>query len=109
MRHLIDSIRSKTKSLWHNLDEKNKGNFLKKILPYWNIFRHRVPNSSLEIVNEMIKNNRLEIIKSSVKSIIKKGDKFIINADKKILECDYVVNCLGFDYNIKNYLSILLN
>ena len=51
----------------------------------------------------MIKNNRLEIIKSSVKSITKKGDKFIINTGKESLECDYVVNCLGFDYNIKNY------
>ena len=55
LRNLIDSIRGKTKDLWHNLDEKNKRNFLKKILPYWNIFRHRVPNSSLEIVSEMIK------------------------------------------------------
>ena len=103
LRNLIDSIRGKTKALWHNLDEKNKRNFLKKILPYWNIFRHRVPNSSLEIVSEMIKNNRLEIVKSSAKSISKKGDKFIINTHKQILECDYVVNCLGFDYDIKNY------
>jgi len=103
LRHLIDSIRVKTKTLWHNLDEKNKRNFLKKILPYWNIFRHRVLNSSLEIVSEMIKNNRLEIVKSSVKSITKKGDKFMINAGKKSFECHYVVNCLGFDYNIRNY------
>ena len=103
LRHLIDSIRGKTKFLWQNLDEKNKRNFLKKLLPYWNIFRHRVPNSSLEIINKMIKNNRLEIIKSSVKSIEKSDGKFIIRTSKKTLDCDYVVNCLGFDYNIKNY------
>ena len=103
LRHLIDSIRSKTKSLWHNLDEKNKRIFLKKILPYWNIFRHRVPNSSLEIINKMIENNRLEIVKSSVKSIEKSDGKFIIKTNEKTLNCDYVVNCLGFDFNIKNY------
>jgi len=103
LRHLIDSIRSKTKFLWQNFDEKNKRNFLKKLLPYWNIFRHRVPNSSLEIINKMIENNRLEIIKSSVKSIEKSDGKFIIKTNKKTLDCDYVVNCLGFDYNIKNY------
>ncbi len=103
LRHLIDSIRSKTKSLWHNLDEKNKRIFLKKILPYWNIFRHRVPNSSLEIINKMIKDNRLEIVKSSVKSIEKSDGKFIIKTSEKTLDCDYVVNCLGFDFNIKNY------
>jgi uncharacterized NAD(P)/FAD-binding protein YdhS len=103
LRHLIDSIRGKTKFLWQNFDEKNKGSFLKKFLPYWNIFRHRVPNSSLEIINKMIENNRLEIIKSSVKSIEKSDGKFIIKTNKKTLDCDYVVNCLGFDYNIKNY------
>jgi uncharacterized NAD(P)/FAD-binding protein YdhS len=103
LRNLIDSIRGKTKFLWQNLDEKNKRSFLKKILPYWNIFRHRVPNSSLEIINKMIKDNRLEIIKSSVKSIEKSDGKFIIKTNKKTLECSYVVNCLGFDFNIKNY------
>jgi uncharacterized NAD(P)/FAD-binding protein YdhS len=103
LRNLIDSIRGKTKFLWQNFDEKNKRNFLKKLLPYWNIFRHRVPNSSLEIINKMIENNRLEIIKSSVKSIEKSDGKFIIKTNKKTLECNYVVNCLGFDFNIKNY------
>jgi uncharacterized NAD(P)/FAD-binding protein YdhS len=103
LRHLIDSIRGKTKFLWQNLDEKNKRIFLKKLLPYWNIFRHRVPNSSLEIINKMIKNNQLEIIKSSVKSIEKSDGKFIIKTKKMNIECDYVVNCLGFDFNIKNY------
>jgi uncharacterized NAD(P)/FAD-binding protein YdhS len=106
LRHLIDSIRHKTKDLWRNLDEKNKKIFLKKILPYWNIFRHRVPNSSLEIINEMIKNHNLKIIKSSVKSISKNGDKFVIETFNKAIECDYLVNCLGFDYDIKNYSLI---
>lgn len=103
LRYLIDSIRGKTKFLWQNLDEKNKIVFLKKLLPYWNIFRHRVPSSSLEIIYKMIENNQLEIIKSSVNSIEKSDGKFIIKATKKTLDCDYVVNCLGFDYNIKNY------
>jgi uncharacterized NAD(P)/FAD-binding protein YdhS len=103
LRHLIDSIRGKTKFLWQNLDEKNKIVFLKKLLPYWNIFRHRVPSSSLEIINKMIKNNQLEVIKSSVKSIEKCDGKFVIKTTNKTINCDYVVNCLGFDYNIKNY------
>ncbi len=45
----------------------------------------------------MIKNNRLEIVKSLAKSITKKGNKFIINTGKISLECDYV----RFDYDIK--------
>jgi len=103
LRHLIDSIRNKIKALWHNLNEKNKIIFLKKVLPYWNIFRHRVPSSSLEIINKMIENNKLEIIKNSVKSIAKRNNKFIVELGDSSIECDYVVNCLGFDFNYKNY------
>jgi uncharacterized NAD(P)/FAD-binding protein YdhS len=106
LRHLIDSIRNKTKDLWQNLDEKNKKIFLKKILPYWNIFRHRVPNSSLEIINKMVKNGNLKIIKSSIKLISKRGDKFLVETLNKTIECDYLINCLGFDYDIKNYSLI---
>lgn len=103
LRHAIDSIRSKTKSLWHNLDEKNRRIFLKKLLPYWNIFRHRVPNISLEIIDKMTKNQQLEIINSSVKSIHKNNHKFVVDLGLQKIECDYLINCLGFDFNVKNY------
>lgn len=111
LRHLIDSIRPKTKTFWHNLDEKNKRLFLKKILPYWNIFRHRVPNISLELIDKMIKNKQLEIVKSSVKSIHKNNNKFVIDLGFQKIECDYLVNCLGFDFNVKNYplINSMLN
>ncbi|MFZ9469426.1 MAG: FAD/NAD(P)-binding protein [Rickettsiales bacterium] len=111
LRHLIDSIRPKTKSFWHNLDEKNKKLFLKKILPYWNIFRHRVPNISLEIIDKMIKNNQLQIFKNSIKSIHKKNNKFVVDLGGQKIECDYLINCLGFDFNVKNYplINSMLN
>ncbi len=41
----------------------------------------------------------IEIKKNGIKSIVKVGDRFLVD---EIL-CDVVVNCLGFDLKAKNY------
>jgi uncharacterized NAD(P)/FAD-binding protein YdhS len=90
LRHVIDSIRPITAKLWQNFDKKNKKLFL-RLLPYWNIFRHRAPIASLELVEEMIATNRLEIRHGGIKKISKE------------FECDYLVNCVGFEMRPEKY------
>ena len=86
LRHVIDSIRKITPALWQNLDEKNKKQFL-HLLPYWNIFRHRAPISSIELIEEIIESGQLKIVK--------KG--------QKTLDYDLLVNCLGFEFRAEKY------
>ncbi|MBP7710276.1 MAG: FAD/NAD(P)-binding protein [Rickettsiales bacterium] len=86
LRHAIDSIRQITTELWQNFDKKNKKQFL-RLLPYWNIFRHRAPIASIETIEQMIENGQIEILK--------KG--------RKNLECDLLVNCLGFEFKAEKY------
>jgi len=104
LRHVIDSIRPIATKIWQNFDEKNRRKFL-RLLPYWNIFRHRAPADSVEVIEQMIKSGQLEIKKKGVKNLQQaNGDKKIIveTCDEKI-ECDYLVNCLGFEFNAKKY------
>ncbi|NBV05672.1 MAG: hypothetical protein EBS06_00345 [Proteobacteria bacterium] len=99
---IIDSARSSTQELWHNFDKKNKKLFL-RFFPYWNIFRHRAPRSSIEIIEEMINSGQLEIKKGGVKSFSKNGAKILIETRSEKFESDYLVNCLGFEFNAKKY------
>ena len=94
LRHIIDSSRPITTKLWQNFDQKNKKLFL-RFWPYWNIFRHRAPASSLDLIAEM----NIEIRKKGVKNIMKVGERFLV--DETI--CDVVVNCLGFNLKGQNY------
>jgi len=94
LRHVIDSIRAITTKLWQNFDEKNKKLFL-RFWPYWNIFRHRAPASSLDLIAQM----NVEVRKKGVKNIMKIGDRFLVDETP----CDVVVNCLGFDLKAQNY------
>ena len=94
LRHVIDSIRPITTKLWQNFDDKNKKLFL-RFWTYWNIFRHRAPGLSLDLIAQM----NVEVRKKGIKNIMKIGDRFLVDETP----CDFVVNCLGFDMKAQNY------
>ncbi len=102
LRHVIDSIRHINTQLWQNLDEKNKKLFI-RLIPYWNIFRHRAPAASIEIIEKMIADNQLEIRKKGVKKISEKSGKIVLENGNNEIECDYLVNCMGFEFRAKKY------
>ena len=102
LRHVIDSVLYSTVELWQNFDEKNKKLFL-RLLPYWNIFRHRAPISSVELIEEMIASGQIEIKKKGVKKISEKDGKILIETRGEEIECDYAVNCLGFEFKLEKY------
>lgn len=98
LRHVIDSIRPITQKLWQNFDEKNKKLFL-RFWPYWNIFRHRAPISSLETIEKMQALGQIELRKKGVKNITKLGERFLVGETM----CDVLVNALGFDLKAQSY------
>lgn len=90
LRHVVDSIRPITTQLWQNFDEKNKKLFL-RLSPYWNIFRHRAPISSIELIEQMIESGQILLQKKNAKNLNEKTD------------FDYLVNCLGFEFRAEKY------
>ena len=102
LRYIIDSIRHNTTELWQNLDTKNKKLFL-RLLPYWNIFRHRAPAASIEAIEEMIESKQLELKKKGVKKVSEKNGKIFVQIHDEEIECDYLVNCLGFEFKPEKY------
>ncbi|MES2961235.1 MAG: FAD/NAD(P)-binding protein [Pseudomonadota bacterium] len=102
LRYIVDSIRQSTTELWQNLDVKNQKLFL-RLLPYWNIFRHRAPAASIEMIEGMIKTGQVELKKKGVKKISEKNGKIFVQIHDEEIECDYVVNCLGFEFKPEKY------
>lgn len=102
LRHVIDSIRPITTELWQNFDERNKKKFL-RLAPYWNIFRHRAPIQSVELIESWIAEGKIEIKKGGVKKLQEEGGKILVKGRSEEFFCDYLVNCLGFEFNAKKY------
>ena len=89
LRHVIYSVRYSTVELWQNLYEKNKKLFL-RLLCYWNIFRHRAPISSIDLIEEMIAGGQVEIKKKGVRKISEKGGKIFVETRGEEIECDSI-------------------
>ncbi|MBM5782558.1 MAG: hypothetical protein FJ368_03960 [Pelagibacterales bacterium] len=102
LRYVIHSIKPITVDLWYNFDERNKKLFL-RLMPYWTIFRHRAPQSSIEIIDQMIAAGNLEIKNGGLISVEKESDKILLKTKKEVLEVDYLVNCLGFEFKAQKY------
>ncbi len=99
---VVESVRHSTVILWHNFDDKNKKLFL-KLLPYWNILRHRAPIDSIDIIEKMISQGQIEIIKSEVKNLTNLPNQIQIQTKNNLIKVDYLINCLGFELKARKY------
>jgi uncharacterized NAD(P)/FAD-binding protein YdhS len=90
------------KELWHNLDQKNRKIFL-KLLPYWNIFHHTIPSSSIAIINQLISDGRIEIKKGAINKVEMLNKKIAVHSKNDFFKTDFLVNCLGFEMRAKKY------
>jgi uncharacterized NAD(P)/FAD-binding protein YdhS len=103
LRQVIGSIRNITQELWHNFDEKNKQLFLRRLISYWNIFRHCAPIDSVEMVENMIIDGQLVVKKGSIENIENVGEKISITTKNEEILVDQLVNCLGFEFRADKY------
>lgn len=93
---VIDSLRGQTNTIWQGWNEKNRAVFMKRLLTYWNIHRHRMAPEIAAAVEEMKKNGQLEFIKADVRGV--KGGPAIVtvSGEEKV---EAVINCLGYRYD----------
>ena len=59
---IIDGLRPYTQKIWLQWIVSDKQYFLKKIRPYWEIARHRIPSASSERLNNMMEKGQLVLI-----------------------------------------------
>lgn len=102
LRKVIEGIRNDISNLWRNFDEKNKKLFL-RLLPYWNIFRHRAPEESINIIENMIELKQIEVKNGGFVGAEELVDGLLIKTKSEQFKVDYLVNCLGFEFNAKKY------
>ncbi|HEX3101228.1 MAG TPA: FAD/NAD(P)-binding protein, partial [Pyrinomonadaceae bacterium] len=102
-RAVIDSLRPATQELWLNLPLAEKRYFMQHLSRYWNVARHRMPAEAGDILDEMLADGRLEILKGRLKDIKYESGKFnIVYAtidEEHRVTADTLVNCIGSESN----------
>jgi uncharacterized NAD(P)/FAD-binding protein YdhS len=100
---MLDGLRPYTKKIWLRWTLEEKKYFLKKIRPFWEIARHRIPEKSATLLSQMMNAGQLEL---------KKGYIVGATASENGIEISYynetgntqqifqkVINCTGPESN----------
>ncbi|WP_162144140.1 FAD/NAD(P)-binding protein [Sporocytophaga myxococcoides] len=104
-RDIIESLRPFNQKIWMSFSAKDKALFLKKLNRLWSISRHRIPQEYQITINELLKNNMLEIHSGTIETLEKNGRKLNITIRKNkheqptTISVHRVINCTGPQLN----------
>ncbi len=94
----IQQIRHHINHMWHALHQKEQRQFLKYLWSFWNVERHRIPQTLHEEMCLLVQNKILTLKKKRVRKI----------NDELMSKFDLVINCLGPTYHLSRIHSPLV-
>jgi uncharacterized NAD(P)/FAD-binding protein YdhS len=98
---LVDTLRPLTQKIWQTWSLNEKKRFMFHIRHIWGVARHRLPMSVHHQIQEMILDDKLEIIAGRLKSLTEHPNhisvSFIRRTDQKehMIHVNRVINCTG--------------
>ena len=92
---------------------EEKKYFLKKIRPYWEIARHRIPEKSASLLNEMMATGQLELLKGTIldASATDIGINIRYRCEHQDIQQVFhkVINCTGPESNYRKVRFPIVN
>jgi uncharacterized NAD(P)/FAD-binding protein YdhS len=102
---VLDGLRPYTKKIWLQWTLEEKRYFLKKIRPYWEIARHRIPAKSSALLNDMMNAGQLELKKGYVvdATATDGGIEVVYSSEGQEVKQVFhkVINCTGPESNYR--------
>ncbi|MEO5642601.1 MAG: FAD/NAD(P)-binding protein [Bacteroidia bacterium] len=102
---VIDGLRPLTQKFWQQWSIDEKKYFLKRLRPFWEIARHRIPGASAVILDQLVESGQLLIGKGQIikANSTPEGIQLDYNFDKKKQEGLFqkLINCTGPESNYR--------
>ncbi|MEJ0010535.1 MAG: FAD/NAD(P)-binding protein [Alphaproteobacteria bacterium] len=102
-RAVIDALRPHTQALWLRWDSAQQRKFLARLLPYWNVHRHRVaPSIAARLDAERAAGTLRTIAGGRVAATVAEGRaqlEILRGGEPEMLQPSLIVNCTGPELN----------
>ncbi len=106
-RDVINELRAHTPGIWQRLALADRRKFLNRVVPYWDIHRHRLAPAAYQRLEQMVKSGQVEQIAGHVQGMqpARDGEMTLEIRQRRDgalrrLEVGAVVNCTGPNYDI---------
>ena len=106
-RESIAFVRELAPGLWTRLPISERRRFLRHVRPYWDIHRHRLPESIWSTLNDLRREGQLAIRAGHVLNLEPAGKQIRATIRRRgesassILLVDRVINCTGPNYDVR--------
>lgn len=96
-RAVIDTLRWQMPALWQKMSVSARKQFLRHLLSYWNIHRHRVPLHVLNLLKQMQKTQQLDIKSGRIQKAVNNQVTLRVAAQEELvhLPVKWLINCTG--------------
>jgi uncharacterized NAD(P)/FAD-binding protein YdhS len=98
---VVNAMRTKTGSIWQGFTMEDKRQFLRHARPFWEIHRHRLPASSVQVLHHLEEEGKLERFAGRLVHIDGKDNGFRVHfldrveKANRVVEPDWIINCTG--------------
>jgi uncharacterized NAD(P)/FAD-binding protein YdhS len=114
-RQVIQLVRHWAQPLWRALPKTERRRFVRHLLAFWSVHRHRQPPQSAERLEQLREDGRLEVKAGRVQKIAERDGRIKVwweprgapAADCESLQVDWVINGLGPDYVLERSIDPL--
>lgn len=113
-RAVITQVRALAPRLWEQLPPPERRRFLRHVRSYWDVHRHRLPESSWQTLNELRRAGRLQLHAGRIEALQARGRRIQVRwrargtSAPATLLVDRVINCTGPDHDVRRSTQPLL-
>src|SRR3990167_5036025 len=96
-RSVVSALRWHLPALWQQASVTSKKRFLRHLLSYWNIHRHRIHAKLAALLSHLRAIKQLKIMSGRVKRVVNRTVEIQLRHahDSLHMEVDWLVNCMG--------------
>ena len=96
-RSVIASLRTSSSLRWTQGSLEDKQRFLRHLLPYWNIHRHRVPNQISALLRKLLAKTQLQLIAGRLIGLENSNALIKVRSTQQIqtVSIKWIINCMG--------------
>jgi len=111
---VVDSLRPLTQKIWITLTLKEKERFMYHLRHMWGVARHRLPMDVHKFIQQMVLDDKLEIIAGKISSMKDSNNKIEVVINRKKLpepmtiQIGRIINCTGPESDINKMSSRLI-
>jgi uncharacterized NAD(P)/FAD-binding protein YdhS len=113
-RPAVDGVRPSTNALWQSLTLADQRQFVRHVMPYWNVHRHRMAPEVAKTLAELIARDGLRMLAGRTGEIVESSDGLKVpirlrgSGDTIALHAGRVINCSGPEHDFRKLNNPLI-